>query len=217
MHTHTEETQSSLTPREALDFLVSGNERFRNNLRANRNLLQQINETRDGQWPFAAVLSCIDSRTSVELIFDQGLGDLFSIRIAGNFVNEDILGSMEFACKIAGSKLIVVLGHSHCGAIKGACDSVELGNLSALIKKLEPAVEATTQPRDVAQRTSANPEFVQHVAERNVHLTIDRIRRESPLLAELEEEGAIGIVGGMYDVQSGEVAFFESESSALRE
>src|ERR1044072_7638957 len=133
MRVHTKETQSTTTPLEALQFLREGNCRFLSNLKSNRNLLQQINETRDGQYPFATILSCIDSRTSAELIFDQGLGDIFSIRIAGNIINEDILGSMEFACKVAGSKLVVVLGHSKCGAIKGACDNVQLGNLSTLL------------------------------------------------------------------------------------
>ena len=135
------------SPQEALELLREGNYRFLNNLESNRDLLQQINETRDGQFPFAAILSCIDSRTSAELIFDQGLGDIFSIRIAGNVVNDDILGSMEFACKIAGSKLIVVLGHTKCGAITGACDNVQMGNLSTLLNKIQPSVyyERTTK------------------------------------------------------------------------
>ena len=140
MKAHNKETQAQMTPRKALQFLQEGNNRFINNLKANRNLLEQVNETRDGQWPFATILSCIDSRTSAELIFDQGLGDIFSVRIAGNIVNTDILGSMEFACKVAGSKLIVVLGHSKCGAVKGACDHVEMGNLTELLSKIQPAV-----------------------------------------------------------------------------
>ena len=138
MRTHNKESQSIITPAIALQILKEGNQRFVNNLKYNRNLLQQVNETRDGQWPFAVILSCIDSRTSAELIFDQGLGDIFSVRIAGNITNEDILGSMEFACKVAGSKLIVVLGHTKCGAVKGACDHVEMGNLTALLSKLQP-------------------------------------------------------------------------------
>ena len=141
MRTHNKESQSTITPQIALDILKDGNKRFVSNLKLNRNLLQQVNETQDGQWPFAVVLSCIDSRTSAELIFDQGLGDVFSVRIAGNIVNEDILGSMEFACKVAGSKLIVVLGHTKCGAVKGACDYVEMGNLTALLSKIRPAVD----------------------------------------------------------------------------
>src|SRR6187402_3978726 len=142
MRTHSKETQSSLTPDLALQILKDGNKRFLNNLKANRNLLQQVNETSEGQFPFATILSCIDSRTSAELIFDQGLGDIFSIRIAGNIVNTDILGSMEFACKVAGSKLIVVLGHTKCGAVKGACDHVEMGNLTELLSKIQPSVYA---------------------------------------------------------------------------
>lgn len=135
MRTFNKELQKEVTPALALELLKNGNERFVNNLKANRNLLEQVNQTRDGQWPFATILSCIDSRTSAELIFDQGLGDVFSIRIAGNIVNTDILGSMEFACKVAGSKLIVVLGHTKCGAVKGACDHVEMGNLTELLSK----------------------------------------------------------------------------------
>ena len=140
MKVHTKETQDKLTPRAALEILKEGNDRFVKNLKAQRDLLRQINETRDGQWPFATILSCIDSRTSAELVFDQGLGDIFSVRIAGNIVNTDIIGSMEFACKVAGSKLVVVLGHTNCGAIKGACDHVEMGNLTELLSKIQPAV-----------------------------------------------------------------------------
>ena len=136
MKTLTKEMQAAITPAMALELLKEGNKRFVNNLKVNRNLLQQANETSDGQHPFAVILSCIDSRTSVELIFDQGLGDVFSVRIAGNIINEDILGSMEFSCKLIGAKIIVVMGHSHCGAIKGACDDVEMGNLTALLCKL---------------------------------------------------------------------------------
>ena len=149
MKTLNKEIQSTITPRKALELLKNGNNRFVNNLKANRNLLEQVNETSEGQWPFAIVLSCIDSRTSAELIFDQGLGDIFSVRIAGNIVNTDILGSMEFACKVAGSKLVVVLGHTKCGAVKGACDHVEMGNLTELLSKLQPAVYSerdTTEP-----------------------------------------------------------------------
>ena len=142
MKTQTKEMQNNLTPEQAIEILKKGNDRFINNLKANRNLLEQVNETSDGQHPFAFILSCIDSRTSAELIFDQGLGDIFSCRIAGNILNEDILGSMEFACKVAGAKVIVVLGHTKCGAIKGACDNVKLGNLTALLDKIKPAIDA---------------------------------------------------------------------------
>jgi carbonic anhydrase len=208
MKVHTKESQATMTPEKALQFLREGNERFQNNLKANRNLLQQINDTRDGQFPFAIILSCIDSRVSAELVFDQGLGDIFSVRIAGNFVNEDILGSMEFACKLAGTKLIVVLGHTSCGAIKGACDHARLGNLTKLIEKIEPAVYATEEPKEEAQRNSKNLDFVDAVAAKNVDLTIARVRRESPVLKELEEDGDIKIVGGMYDIATGAVEFY---------
>ncbi|MFB0904691.1 MAG: carbonic anhydrase family protein [Nonlabens sp.] len=209
MKVHTKESQSTMTPEKALQFLQEGNERFQNNLKANRNLLQQINDTRDGQFPFAIILSCIDSRVSAELVFDQGLGDIFSVRIAGNFVNEDILGSMEFACKLAGTKLIVVLGHTSCGAIKGACDHARLGNLTKLIEKIEPAVYAVEEPKEEAQRNSKNLDFVDAVSAKNVDLTIARIRRESPVLRELEDDGDIKIVGGMYDIAIGAVEFYK--------
>ena len=163
MKAHNKETQAQMTPRKALQFLQEGIDRFINNLKANRNLLEQVNETRNGQWPFATILSCIDSRTSAELIFDQGLGDVFSVRIAGNIVNTDILGSMEFACKVAGSKLIVVLGHSKCGAVKGACDHVEMGNLTELLSKIQPAVYEEKQT--TSERNSKNSEFVENVSE----------------------------------------------------
>lgn len=201
-----------LSPARALELLKDGNERFRANLRANRDLLRQVNETHDGQWPFAAVLSCIDSRTSAELIFDQGLGDIFSVRIAGNVVNEDILGSLEFACRVAGAKAIVVLGHSRCGAIKGACDGVELGNLTGLLQKIDPAVEAVVSPTDPASRTSADPEFVEAVARENVQRGIDAILEQSSVLYEMQADGAIEIVGGMYCVSTGLVDFENTAS-----
>jgi carbonic anhydrase len=208
MKTHTKETQATMTPNKALDFLKEGNQRFQNNLKANRNLLEQVNDTSEGQFPFATILSCIDSRVSAELVFDQGLGDIFSIRIAGNFSNQDILGSMEFGCKLAGTKLVVVLGHTSCGAIKGACDHARLGNLTALINKIEPAVDAVTEPKDESQRNSQNLEFVDKVAEKNVLLTINNIRQHSPVLAEMEDNGEIKIVGAMYDISTGEVVFY---------
>ncbi|HYE54413.1 MAG TPA: carbonic anhydrase family protein [Chitinophagaceae bacterium] len=208
MRTLTKSLQEKITPQQALEILKDGNTRFVRNLKVNRNLLEQVNDTRDGQWPFAVVLSCIDSRTSAELIFDQGLGDIFSIRIAGNIVNDDILGSMEFACKVAGSKLIVVLGHKNCGAIKGACDHVEMGHLSTLLSKIEPAVrEETTTTTE--NRHSRNTEFVENVARINVKRGIQEILNRSTILKELVEEGKIGICGGMYDVATGEVEFYE--------
>lgn len=207
MRTQTPETQQALSPEDALRLLQEGNERFCANLKANRDLLLQVNETREGQWPFAVVLSCIDSRTSAELIFDQGLGDIFSARIAGNFLNDDILGSMEFSCKVAGAKLIVVLGHSHCGAIKGACDNVELGLLTGMLNKIKPAVDAVTSPSEPAERCSANPEFVDSVARENVRLGVEGIMKRSDVLREMRDEGSIKIVGGMYDVETGGVEF----------
>jgi carbonic anhydrase len=205
MRTQTKETQAALTPAKALEILVEGNKRFVNNLKANRNLLQQVNDTSVGQHPFAIILSCIDSRTSAELIFDQGLGDIFSARIAGNIVNEDILGSMEFACKVAGSKLIVVLGHTKCGAIKGACDHVELGNLTNLVKKIEPSVNAVDCE---GERSSSNAAFVEKVAEANVHRMLSEIQEKSDILQDMIANGEIGIIGGMYCVETGVVEFY---------
>lgn len=207
MHTHSKETQSSLTPTTALEILKEGNQRFVNNLKANRNLLQQVNETSEGQFPFATILSCIDSRVSAELIFDQGLGDIFSIRIAGNILNEDILGSMEFATKIAGTKVLVVLGHTKCGAITGACNHVEMGNLTTLLNKIQPAIlneKITTENRD-----GSNADFVKNVTEINVHLTLERIRKESPIITELAQQGHIKIIGALYEVETGKVTFYE--------
>jgi carbonic anhydrase len=213
MRTQTKKEQNSLSPANALKLLQEGNERFRANLRVNRDLLKQVNETDNGQWPFAAVLSCIDSRTSAELIFDQGLGDIFSVRIAGNVVNEDILGSLEFACKVAGAKAIVVLGHSHCGAIKGACDGVELGHLTGLLKKIRPAVEAASISRDLESQTSADPEFVDEVARENVKRSVETILDRSTVLHEMHEVGDIDVVGGMYCVATGQVDFTDTEVS----
>ena len=207
MKTLTKEMQTAITPLMALELLKDGNKRFVNNLKVNRNLLQQANETSDGQHPFAVILSCIDSRTSAELIFDQGLGDVFSVRIAGNIINEDILGSMEFGCKVAGSKIIVVLGHTKCGAVKGACDHVEMGNLTALLSKIRPAVddeETITQ-----NRNSNNAEFVEKVSVINVKRTVKSILQRSPILKEMIEKGELGIVGGTHDITTGQVSFFD--------
>ncbi|GAB3203773.1 carbonic anhydrase [Pontibacter aydingkolensis] len=217
MRTQTKETQAQLTPAKAIEILVEGNKRFVNNQKADRNLLQQVKETSTGQYPFAIILSCIDSRTSSELIFDLGMGDIFNARIAGNIVNEDILGSMEFACKVAGSKLIVVLGHTKCGAVKGACDHVELGNLTGLVKKIEPSVNSVETE---GEKNSSNSEFVEKVAEANVHRMLDEIQEKSSILKEMIEKGEIGIIGGMYDVETGEVDFYEqtfNKSGALNE
>lgn len=206
MRTLTKEMQEKLTPVTSIELLKEGNKRFVNNLKMNRNLLQQMNETSDGQHPFAFILSCIDSRTSAELIFDQGLGDIFSCRIAGNILNEDILGSMEFACKVAGSKVIVVLGHTRCGAIKGACDDVKMENLTTLLAKLKPAVMAETETQE--NRTSKNSEFVENVANINVRYTMEQITKRSKILKEMVEKGEIAIVGGIYSVENGQVEFF---------
>lgn len=209
MKAHTKETQLTMTPEKALEFLKEGNVRFQNNLKANRNLLQQVDETSEGQFPFATILSCIDSRVSAELVFDQGLGDIFSVRIAGNVVNEDILGSIEFACKLAGSKIVLVLGHTSCGAVKGACDHAEMGHLTTLLSKIKPAVEAVKEPSEESKRNSKNLAFVDEVAEVNVHLAIEQIRRQSPLLEAMEKSNEIQIYGGMYDVTNGAVSFFK--------
>jgi carbonic anhydrase len=207
MRTLNKEIQQKITPAEALTILKEGNRRFVQNLKLNRNLLEQVNNTSDGQWPFAVILSCIDSRTSAELIFDQGLGDIFSVRIAGNVVNEDILGSMEFACKVAGSKFIVVLGHNKCGAVKGACDHVKMGNLTTLLSKIEPAINEETTTKD--NRTSSNSDFVENVAHLNVTRNVHEIMNRSEILREMIENGQIGVIGAMYDVTSGEVEFYD--------
>jgi carbonic anhydrase len=207
MKAHTRETQATMTPEKSLQYLKEGNLRFQNNLKANRNLLEQVNDTSDGQFPFATILSCIDSRVSAELVFDQGLGDIFSVRIAGNFINRDILGSMEFACKLAGTKLIVVLGHTSCGAVKGACDDAKLGNLTSMLSNIKPAVNAVSEPKDVNLRNSKNLEFVDSVSAKNVELAIERIHAESPILSEMEKNGEIMVVGAMYDINTGEVRF----------
>jgi carbonic anhydrase len=209
MKAHTRETQATMTPEKSLQYLKEGNLRFQNNLKANRNLLEQVNATSDGQFPFATILSCIDSRVSAELVFDQGLGDIFSIRIAGNFINTDILGSMEFASKVAGTKLIVVLGHTSCGAIKGACDNVEMGNLTSMLSKIKPAVQAVTLPAEPKFRTSSNSDFVDEVAAVNVKIAMKNILIQSEILAEMVKNGEIKIVGGMYDIQTGAVDFYE--------
>jgi len=206
MKTLTKEMQAAITPSMALELLNEGNKRFVNNLKVNRNLLQQANETSDGQHPFAVILSCIDSRTSAELIFDQGLGDIFSVRIAGNIINEDILGSMEFGCKVAGAKMIVVLGHTKCGAIKGACDHVEMGNLTTLLSKITPAVEEETLTKE--NRNSNNAVFVENVANINVKRAVRSIIERSPILKEMIESGQIGVIGGTHDITTGVVTFY---------
>jgi len=208
MKAQTKESQDQMTAASALQELKDGNQRFIQKKQLSRDLVQQVSETSTGQFPFATVLSCIDSRVSSELIFDQGIGDIFSVRIAGNFVNEDILGSMEFASKLAGTKLVLVLGHTACGAVKGACDHARLGNLTALINKIEPAVDAVKEPADESMRNSSNIDFVNDVAEVNVKMTIDNIRAQSQVLKEMEDAGKIQILGGMYDIKTGEVHIY---------
>ena len=207
MKAHSKESQSKMTPESSLNELTAGNVRFQNNVRANRNLVEQAKTTSTGQFPFATILSCIDSRVSSELIFDQGIGDVFSIRIAGNFVNTDILGSMEFACKLAGTKLLVVLGHTACGAVKGACDDAKLGNLTSMLDKIKPAVSLVTEPTDSNLRNSSNADFVNDVATKNVLLSMDNIVKESSVLAEMQAKGEIKIVGAMYDINTRAVHF----------
>ncbi len=209
MKAHTSVTRASVTPVQALEFLKDGNKRFINNLKINRNLLQQANETRDGQWPFAVIVSCIDSRTSAELIFDQGLGDIFSIRIAGNVINTDIMGSLEFACKIAGSKLIVVLGHTSCGAIRGACDHLEMGNLTELLSKIQPAVYSETMTTDPAKRNSKNAGFVENVTNLNIRRSVNAIISRSYILEHMVEQGEVAIIGAKHHLDTGEVVFLE--------
>ena len=200
--TMTQEAQSAMTPDEAIERLSAGNERFVNKQMVDRDLNAQVSDTSTGQAPFAVVLGCIDSRVPAELVFDQGIGDIFNCRIAGNFINDDILGSLEFSCKVAGSKAIVVLGHAACGAIKGACDHVELGNLTGMLDKLMPAVNGVEENGD---RNSSNAEFVQKVVDKNIELTVSAILERSDVLREMHDNGEIAIVGAMYDIKTGEV------------
>ncbi len=217
MKAHSLESQTTITPLKALEFLKEGNKRFVNNLKVNRNLLQQANDTREGQWPFAVILSCIDSRTSAELIFDQGLGDIFSIRIAGNVVNTDIIGSLEFACKVAGSKLIIVMGHTNCGAIKGACDHVEMGNLTELLSKIQPAVYQETITTAPEKRTSKNNKFVENVADLNVKRSVKTIVNRSYILEQMIEKGEIAIIGAKHHLDTGLVTFFDDTHISTKE
>ena len=204
MRTQTKNTQDSLTPKKAFEILVDGNRRFEQNVKAQRNLKDQVLETSAGQYPFAVVLGCIDSRVPVELVFDQGIGDVFSARVAGNIVNEDSLGSIEYACKVAGSKIVVVMGHTKCGAVTSACQGVELGNITALLHKIKPAVDRIRSGNE-----EMNNEAVEEVSVLNVKLSIDRIRKESPILSEMEKNKEIKIVGALYHVSNGKVEFFK--------
>jgi len=200
----TKEAQGTMLPQEAIERLKEGNRRFVQKQMIERNLNAQVEDTSTGQAPFAVVLGCIDSRVPAELIFDQGIGDIFNCRIAGNFVNNDILGSLEFSCKVAGSKAIIVLGHAGCGAVKGACDHVQLGNLTGMLEKLMPAVNGVEEEGD---RSSANAAFVQKVVEKNIKLTVAAIKQRSEVLREMNDNGEITIIGAMYDIKDGSVHF----------
>lgn len=209
---NTQPIPQDISPAEAVQILKKGNFRFINNLKVNRDLLELVNETKNGQWPFAAVLSCMDSRTSAELIFDLGLGDIFSIRIAGNIVSEGILGSLEYATAVVGSRLIVVLGHTGCGAIKGACDNVQMGNITAVLDKIQSSVRMEDSVKE--NRTSNNPEFVDAVAKLNAQNSLNKILEQSSIIKKLVEEGKVGIICAMYDVGTGKVTFYENEAIA---
>ena len=204
----TPEAQGGMTPQEALAKLRAGNARFAAGQSRARNLPAEVRATAGGQYPFAVIVSCLDSRAPVELLFDQGIGDLFNARVAGNVLNDDILGSLEFACKVSGAKLIVVLGHSNCGAIKGAVDGVELGKLTGLLDKIKPAMGEVSQ--SIQPRTAKNDDFVQKVAEANVRLVMRQIREQSPILREMLDTGSIGLAGGLYELGTGEVHFLEN-------
>lgn len=202
---HTEEAQAKISPHEALTELKEGNARFVAGKLRDRYLPEEVRATAPHQYPFAAILSCLDSRVPVELVFDQGIGDVFSARVAGNVLNDDIVGSLEFACKVSGAKLIVVLGHSNCGAIKGAIDDVQLGNLTGLLDKIKPAENQV--PQNVQPRTSKNKDFVEQVAEQNVRMVMQQIRERSPVLREMLDSRKIELVGAMYDLKTGETHF----------
>ena len=209
MPTQTAESQSNLSPKEAIELLKEGNQRFVSREMRERDLLAQVEETSKGQFPFACIVGCIDSRVPATTVFDQGIGSLFVATVAGNIINEDILGSLEFGCAAAGSKDIIVLGHTSCGAVKGACDSVELGNLTSLLSKINASVKETVEPNDPSMRNSSNLPFVNEVAKNNVLRSVENIRVKSNVLRRLEEDGKITIVGAMYDVNTGQVSFLD--------
>lgn len=203
----TQEEQDQLTPNAVLELLMKGNGRFAAGTLTSRDHSKQVREAALGQFPKAVILSCLDSRIPVEDVFDRGIGDVFVARVAGNFENTDILGSMEFACRVSGSKLVFVLGHEHCGAIRGAIDNVELGNITAMLKNIRPAVDSF--PDYEGEKTGTNEQFVQMVAEQNVLLTMERIRENSPILREMEDQGEIKIVGGIYKMETGVVKLLQ--------
>jgi len=199
--------EENITPTKALELLKEGNQRFVNNTSKNRNLIEEAIKTSEGQNPIAVILSCLDSRSSADIIFDQPIGGVFSARVAGNIVNDDILGSMEFACAASTAKLVMVVGHTSCGAIKGACDGVKLGNLTGLLKKIQPAIDAVKKPTKPEERNGGNEKFVNKVTKKNVILTMDNIRKRSEILNNLEKEGKIMIVGGVHDLSTGEINY----------
>lgn len=205
----TAEAQADLTPEGVIQLLKDGNQRFLNDASLERDFMEQVRQTSDGQYPMAAVLGCIDSRVPHEIIFDKGVGDIFSARVAGNFINTDILGSLEFATAVAGSKVIVVLGHTECGAVKGACDRVEMGNLTSTLANIAPAIYAVDDVE--GPRTSENEEFVQAVAHQNVDLTVQNIVNRSPVIRQLVADGDLIVVGAMHNVSTGEVTFYEDD------
>ena len=205
--TMTREAQAAITPDKAIEMLKQGNQRFVSHKTVKRDLLAQVKQTSKGQFPFAAIVSCLDSRIPPEIVFDRGVGDLFVARVAGNFVNDDILGSLEFATKLSGAKLIVVMGHTECGAIKGACDAAQLGLLTATLANINPAVTAVKG--DYKPRSSKNTEFVQAVADMNVTLTMRKLRDRSVVLREMLDKDEIGMVGAMYDISTGKVTFYK--------
>jgi carbonic anhydrase len=209
----TQKSQAALSPAQALELLEKGNQRFTANKMMKRDLGDQVEATATGQYPFAVVLGCIDSRVPTEVVFDQGVGDIFSARVAGNFVNADILGSMEFATAVAGSKVVVVLGHTSCGAVKGACDNVELGNLTQTLSNVAPAVYAV--PGHEGKRSSQNKDFVHAVATKNVHLTVQNVIDRSPVMADLVQKGELIVIGAMYDVATGEVTWYEEQAHGM--
>ena len=204
MDAYNKETQDKVSPAGALEILREGNKRFIKGMMLQRDLSKQVSQTSKGQYPFAVILECIDSRTSSQLVFDQGIGDIFGVRVAGNTVNSDILGSIEYGCKVAGAKLVVVMGHTGCGAVKGACDGVELGHVTELVGKIKPALDKTEEQGD---RSSANTNFVNRVARNNVQHTVAQIRKQSSILNEMFENKEIDIVGALYDVETGKVSF----------
>ena len=204
--TQNKESQSNLTTDNCISLLKNGNQRFLDRNPINRDLHAQVSDTSTGQYPYAAIVSCIDSRIPTEVIFDQGIGDIFNARIAGNFVNEDILGSLEFACKLAGSKLIVIMGHTSCGAVKGACDNAKLGNLTAMLSHITVSVDAVKTDEGV-ERSSKNIDFVNQVSMENVKRTIQKVKDKSEVLNEMYKNKEIDIVGAMYDVKTGKVSF----------